>query len=276
MGTERIMNGSGTVQEQRCDESYTARTTAVGGASSDAPRRRAVVISGSYRRGLDALRSDYAILSASCDVLSPRRVDFTLERDGFVFAEHEQELPPSVIEEAHVAAIRNADFMWLHLPEGYLGASGAFELGIAAQAGVPVFSRCQPRDVGLQHLVNIVGSPNEALTVSARDVAQPGAGVGALQAYYRRTAVDRGWSDETPLETLVLMTEELGELARAVRKRFAIDSRHGTDEEVAEELADLQLYVVHLANVMDLDLATAVTGKERTNADRFARSRDAA
>ena len=41
---------------------------------------------------------------------------------------------------------------------------------------------------------------------------------------------------------------------------------------MGEELADVQLYLLHLANVMGLDLANAVTDKERKNAERFAAS----
>src|SRR5215218_9733609 len=85
-------------------------------------RRLAVVISGSFRRGLATLRSDReALLGSNCEVLSPVDVDFVREEQGFVFAEQEQGMSPDEIEAAHVAAIRAADFLWLHAPEGYLG-----------------------------------------------------------------------------------------------------------------------------------------------------------
>src|SRR5207244_10765345 len=99
---------------------------------------------------------------ARCRVLSPVDLDFVRENDGFVVAAHEQGDRPSEIEARHVEAIRAADFVWLHAPDGYLGPSGAFELGIAAAAGVPVFSRNVPRDVGLRDFARVVGSPAEA------------------------------------------------------------------------------------------------------------------
>jgi hypothetical protein len=61
----------------------------------------------------------------------------------------------------------------------------------------------------------------------------------------------------------VTMVEEVGELARALRKRANI-KRHGKPimESEAQELADVFMYVVHLANVLGLDLSKAVRDKE--------------
>lgn len=58
------------------------------------------------------------------------------------------------------------------------------------------------------------------------------------------------------------MVEEVGELARALRKREKL-TRHGSYPESTEahELADVLLYVVHLANVLGLDLAEVVQRK---------------
>jgi NTP pyrophosphatase (non-canonical NTP hydrolase) len=66
------------------------------------------------------------------------------------------------------------------------------------------------------------------------------------------------------------MLEEFGELARALRKRQKLrrDSKgHVSQEE--HELADIFIYVVHMANVLEIDLAQAVHEKERINIDRF-------
>jgi NTP pyrophosphatase (non-canonical NTP hydrolase) len=99
---------------------------------------------------------------------------------------------------------------------------------------------------------------------------RPGEPLNALQTYYGRAAAARGWKSESPAECMLLLTEEVGELARSIR-RFAGLSRHGADnsENAAEELADVQLYVVHLANVLGINLANAVTEKEAENLQRF-------
>jgi NTP pyrophosphatase (non-canonical NTP hydrolase)/nucleoside 2-deoxyribosyltransferase len=233
----------------------------------------AVVICGSFRRGLATLREDRRLLAdAGCEVLSPKDLDFVREEDGFVVAAHEQDDSPEEIEARHLASIRAADFVWLHAPDGYLGPSGAFELGTAAAAGVPVFARNSPRDVGLRHFVRVTRSPAEAAAATRNAyIADPGAGIRALQTYYARMAEARGWTDETPIESIVLLTEEVGELARAVREHVGLARRRGTQPtDAAEELADVQLYVVHLANVLGIDLASAVTQKEDANARRFA------
>jgi len=252
----------------------TGTTVAPAAAANGGPTgRRApgVVICGSFRRGLTALRRDFdALVAARCEILSPTDITFVRETDGFVFAAHEEHLGADEIERAHVAALRTADFVWLHAPDGYLGPSGAFELGIAASAGIPVFARSQPRDVALASYVEVVASPELATDLVRREfVADPGAGVLALQNYYRRAACDRGWEHEGPLESMVLLTEEIGELARAVREAVGLARGHGETSDVGAELADVQLYVVHLANTLGIDLAAAVTRKEGANEDRF-------
>jgi NTP pyrophosphatase (non-canonical NTP hydrolase) len=232
-----------------------------------------VAISGSFRRGLALLREDRRLLlEAGCDVLSPKDLAFVREDNGFAVAAHEQDDPPHEIEARHVAAIRAADFVWLHAPEGYIGPSGAFELGIAASAGVPVFARNSPRDVGLRRFTRTTSSPAEAVaTIRNAYVADPGAGIRALQVYYGRMANARGWSHETAIESIVLLTEEIGELARAVREHVGLARHRETKRtDASEELADVQLYVVHLANILGVDLALAVTRKEDENARRFA------
>jgi NTP pyrophosphatase (non-canonical NTP hydrolase) len=92
----------------------------------------------------------------------------------------------------------------------------------------------------------------------------------AFQQYYRRAALTRGYSKERPKDCLLLMVEEVGELARALRKREKL-TRHGSypESSEAQELADVFLYVVHMANVLGLDLAEIVQKKEFINLEKF-------
>lgn len=235
-----------------------------------------VVICGSFRRGLDQLRRDRdALLACGCVVLSPTDLGFIREDDGFVLAAHELGLDPRVIEEKHVTAIRSADFVWLHLPDGYLGASGAFELGAAVAGGVPVFARETPRDVGLRAYVRPAAAPPVAVAdVREAFVADPGAGIRHLQTYYGRVAARRGWSHETPAETLKLLVGEVVELREALERHSTVPVSPESD--VGAELADVQLYVVHMANVLAVDLGAAVTSKEAVNALRFEAGRSSA
>ena len=64
--------------------------------------------------------------------------------------------------------------------------------------------------------------------------------------------------------------EEFGELARALRKREQL-TRHGADLATNEalELADVFIYVVHMANIHNLDLSQAVQQKELVNIQKL-------
>lgn len=91
-----------------------------------------------------------------------------------------------------------------------------------------------------------------------------------MQVYYSEAAARRGYDRESLTDTLVLMTEELGELAHAVRKLVRLP-RHGApiSKSVSDELADLFLYMLHFANVANIDLADAVALKEAINEQRL-------
>src|SRR5260370_29458884 len=92
----------------------------------------------------------------------------------------------------------------------------------------------------------------------------------ALQNYYRRVALQRCYKSESPKYCLLIMVEEVGELAREIRRRERL-VRHGpsTGSSESKELADIFLYVVHMANVLDVDLSKVVQEKELINLQRF-------
>lgn len=229
------------------------------------------VLCGSFRRDRDGLRRVFSELKlAGCEVLSPTSVEFVAERDGFAYSEGQGGMSVREIELAHLSAISRAAFVWLHLPDGYIGNSGLLELGAAQTAGVPVFSSEPPDDTTAAQFVQVVGSPAGAVTaVEEGYVANPGAPLAALQAYYARQATARGWDDESPRDCVLLLTEELGEVARAVRKISGLKRDKRSISAAAEELADIQLYLVHLATTLGIDIAEAVTRKEAINDARF-------
>jgi NTP pyrophosphatase (non-canonical NTP hydrolase) len=203
--------------------------------------------------------------------LSPADLDFVAEREGFVFAAHEEGDEPWVIEQRHLDQILSADFVWFHGADGYVGKSGALELGFAHAHGVPIYGTTQPSEIGFRDMVAIVARPTDALDrIHERNTA-PSNSVPRLQQYYRHVAAERGYDQETLQDAMLLLTEEVGELARAIRKRVGLIREGGYDDGDAagEELADIQLYVVHLANLLGIDLADAVRVKETANTRRF-------
>lgn len=252
----------------------TAATLVETGSSKTDDKALAVVLCGSFRREPEALRAVHAELDKRFRLLAPLSVDFTDLSVDFVRLAGEVDEPVSVIEARHLDAMRNSDFVWLFCPGGYVGTSAAIEVGYAHAAGVPVLSDVEPMDEVVAGMVKVV---RDLADVSEMLAPCPGQGIAALQDYYRRIARRRGWANESPRDTLLLITEEIGELARAVRKDAGLH-RDGSYEHgaVGHELADVQLYLVHLASALGVDLAAAVTEKERVNAERFANRRGAA
>lgn len=90
-----------------------------------------------------------------------------------------------------------------------------------------------------------------------------------LQTYYKKKAKERGFSEESPKDVMLLLTEELGELARAVRKREGLKIDNKTKiYEVEEEMADIFIYLLHLANQLGINLEEAFRKKEEENEKR--------
>lgn len=239
--------------------------------------RLTVALCGSFRRDPAGLHVALESLRARFTVLSPRGLDFIDPEASFVRLPTEVDESEEEIEARHLAAMTAADLIWLHAPDGYVGTSAAMELGHSMALGIPVFCATLPSDRVLAAGVRQVDDPAQVQPDLLEETGLPGRGIDRLQRYYRRAAQRRGWANESARDTVLLLTEELGELARAVRQLEGL-ARHqeASSAEVAGELADVQLYLVHLANTLGFDLSEAVTEKERVNARRFERSRDVA
>lgn len=66
------------------------------------------------------------------------------------------------IENSHLDAIRNSDFVWIESSDGYIGNSACLEIGYANALGIPVFSKTHITDVTIGEYVE-VKSPSEAV-----------------------------------------------------------------------------------------------------------------
>jgi NTP pyrophosphatase (non-canonical NTP hydrolase) len=71
-------------------------------------------------------------------------------------------------------------------------------------------------------------------------------------------------------EKFLLFTEEVGELAKAIRKTQGLYQEKARQKhvELAEEFADVLSYLLDLANCFQVDLETAFREKEQVNATR--------
>ena len=229
--------------------------------------QKSVVLIGTFRKEQGKLRQVYELLSKDFDVLCPKSIDFADPSAEFLRAPHESDDDVVTIEERLLDAMRQADFVWLFAPSGYVGLSAAFEIGNAHALGIPIYTDEAPSDPLLEKMITkIVKSPNDVQEA----VHTPGSGLNGLQSYYSRTSKRRGWSKESPRDTMLLLTEEIGELARAIRKNEGLSRDAGyASVSVLDELADVQLYLVHLASALGVNLSDAVTQKEIKNAARF-------
>lgn len=121
--------------------------------------RPKAVLCGSYHRSPEVLRQLFRELEATgCRVLAPLNLDFTEPNSATVKATSEMGLSSYELELFFLRAIREADFVLLHAPDGHVGVSGAYELGFAEALGIPRFCLEIPRDEMLATRVQPVTS----------------------------------------------------------------------------------------------------------------------
>jgi NTP pyrophosphatase (non-canonical NTP hydrolase) len=90
-----------------------------------------------------------------------------------------------------------------------------------------------------------------------------------FQKLVRKLVVERGYDQETVPEVLMLLIEEVGELAKAIRKlNGQVTHADSKTHNVEEELADCLWLVVDLSNRLDIDLEAAFRAKETKNQNR--------
>ncbi|MDB5180771.1 MAG: hypothetical protein JWO54_568 [Candidatus Saccharibacteria bacterium] len=89
------------------------------------------------------------------------------------------------------------------------------------------------------------------------------------QTLIKQLVIDRGFEKETVPEVFTLLIEEVGELAKAIRKKNGqkVDLSR-KQHEVEEEAADVFWLLIDLCNRLDIDLEKAFTEKEEKNATR--------
>jgi NTP pyrophosphatase (non-canonical NTP hydrolase) len=90
-----------------------------------------------------------------------------------------------------------------------------------------------------------------------------------LQSYIWAMNIDRGFNLEDPAKKLVLLMEELGELAKAVRKEAGMKFTSTTQQtNTSEELADVAIVLMGLSSMLGIDLFDAIVEKEKKNRER--------
>ncbi len=94
--------------------------------------------------------------------------------------------------------------------------------------------------------------------------------LGDFQTFHRHFDAERGFSTD-PYFNMLLLQEEVGELARAMAQRWRAEAQGRAEQAlpaVREELADVLAYLLKLANYVGVDLEAAYVGKMRANTAR--------
>ncbi len=161
---------------------------------------------------------------------------------------------------------------------GYIGPSATMEIGYALALGVPVFSLESPTEPVLAMFVRCepsIEKVKQALWEAASLEIPRKADLATLQAYIRRVVRLRGFEEESLRDAVLLMVEEVGELAKAVRREIGLKVAETHPEDlktVSHELADCLIYLLDIANLAGIDLDDAFRAKEIINAKKHWRS----
>ena len=91
-----------------------------------------------------------------------------------------------------------------------------------------------------------------------------------LQQYTDAVCRERGWNKDSYAEKFLLFSEEVGELAKAIRKARGLyqEKARPSSLQLEEEFADVLSYLLDLANCFQVDLEKAFREKEQLNAKR--------
>ena len=91
-----------------------------------------------------------------------------------------------------------------------------------------------------------------------------------LQKYVNDMIEIRGFSEETMQDLMLLLTEEIGELAKEIRKttNIKMDVTKRKDVDVEGEIVDVFIYILSMCRCMNIDLVEAFKEKEKKNCKR--------
>ena len=90
-----------------------------------------------------------------------------------------------------------------------------------------------------------------------------------LQAYVWQINEERGFTTEDATQKMLMLTEEVGELAKAVRKLAGLKFSDTTKRtELSDELADVLIVLLGLGSMVGIDMYQAFLAKEAKNRKR--------
>ena len=101
------------------------------------------VLHGSFRKHFDSVRYAYDIFTkAGIEVIAPKKSEIKSIKDGFALFEGEENTDARLIELLYLHNLKqlgNDGFSYFVNPEGYIGKSASYELGIAQLSNIRCF-----------------------------------------------------------------------------------------------------------------------------------------
>ena len=96
--------------------------------------------------------------------------------------------------------------------------------------------------------------------------------INEIQNYIKKIMEIRGFNKEKSSEKILLLIEEVGELAKAIRKnenKLGIDkSKEYNYSSIESEIADVFIVLLSICDVLNIDLFKAFLDKEEENIKR--------
>ena len=96
--------------------------------------------------------------------------------------------------------------------------------------------------------------------------------VNDIQEYIKKVITLRGFTNQRVQDKMILLLEETGELAKAIRKTLpeaTIDySKIENYNNIEEEIADVFIVLVSICNELNINLYDVFINKEKNNVER--------
>lgn len=226
-------------------------------------------VSGSFNKHLNSIFDKVKELEKNgIVVLSPKTNPAARKTDDFVYLEGDIGSPRE-IELMHLNAISRSDFLYVVNPEGHVGKSTLLEIGYALSKGIKIFSSDKITDPPFNEiLVHVPTISNIREKLANESPVLESFTLFDLQKYVKKMVAHRGFDNETIQDVLLLLVEEIGELAKAIREQMGLKVNLddlSRSKDIRNEIADCLIYLIDLANLANVDLQDAFIEKENTN-----------
>ena len=97
--------------------------------------------------------------------------------------------------------------------------------------------------------------------------------INEIQSYIKKVMEIRGFNKEKSSDKILLLVEEVGELAKAIRKNeknLGIDkTKEYNYSSIESEIADVFIVLLSICDILNIDLLKAFLNKEEENIKRI-------